>query len=636
MKQQLTAVNDLVLKQNASDLSTAMTILAKNCFVKCIKSHYEEKFPLPVVRLTSLKIKKSKTVNKNNLSVGDEELDTPQSPRSQSTYLSKKKEVKESYLSDELQLVYICYYVITSFMQDQSEQLNKGQSTHLFETIIKERRKNVLGKTRLFNKSTSSKETDSRTPSPLQKRGRNRPNSTYVNVDSGYDSDQTNLYKNLYSFITADIEKMSVQEKIIVISTVGMNYTYLRDEIYCQILKQIHGNPSLRSAALGWILLSLVSACFPPSNTILPYIECVLHEHNSGGSNYCLKILMNVIKKGVRKNPPCSLELQAAKHRNEIRLPIICMDQSVRTVWADPHTTVQQICTKIASKNRLDDKFGFAIFFSLDNKVVQLGGGSFYIMDAISQAEQFATNNNLKLCWRIYFRREFFSPLEANGLNNNHMKTWLTYKQICGGVQSGEYECRKPQDLALLLAHQCLINYKEIHYDIDSVKCTEMCKQALPREIPISDVEKWTKMVMCTLSALKDKKKNDFNYLEIMQQIIRYSARSFILSFTKTFLLDWYTDGENTHSSKTKLMINHTKLTIQSQSKSQSSKVLVNVTVPLVEIRSVEKIKEEEMMVRIVTFTDAQHTMKCCQWEEIIYILKRFIDEIKSEKINAF
>ena len=39
-------------------------------------------------------------------------------------------------------------------------------------------------------------------------------------------------------------------------------------------------------------------------------------------------------------------------------------------------------------------------------------------------------------------------------------------------------------------------------------------------------------------------------------------------------------------------MINHTKLTIQSQSKSQSSKVLVNVTVPLVEIRSVEKIKE--------------------------------------------
>ena len=72
-----------------------------------------------------------------------------------------------------------------------------------------------MGKTRLFNKSTSSKETDSRTPSPLQKRGRNRPNSTYVNVDSGYDSDQTNLYKNLYSFITADIEKMSVQEKVI-------------------------------------------------------------------------------------------------------------------------------------------------------------------------------------------------------------------------------------------------------------------------------------------------------------------------------------------------------------------------------------------------------------------------------------
>lgn len=91
----------------------------------------------------------------------------------------------------------------------------KGQSTNLFETIISERRKNYIGKTRLWNKSTSSKETDSRTPSPLQKRGRNRPSSTHVNVDSEYDSHQTNLCRNLYSFINADIEKMSVLEKVI-------------------------------------------------------------------------------------------------------------------------------------------------------------------------------------------------------------------------------------------------------------------------------------------------------------------------------------------------------------------------------------------------------------------------------------
>jgi len=607
-----------------------MTTLANDCFAKCIKSHYEENFRLPVLKMTDLKIIKNKTSKKNNLSLDDEQLEAPHSVRSQSTYLLKNKETKENFLSDELQLVYMCYYVITSFMQDKNEQLNKGQSTNLFETITSERRKTYLGKNRLFNKSTSSKETDSRTPSPLQKRGRNRPSSTHVNVDSGYDSDQTNFCRNFYNFINADIEKMSVLEKVIAVSTIGMKYNCLRDEIYCQILKQIHGNPSLRSAALGWILLSLVSSCFPPSNKILPYLECVLNEHNSGGSNYCKKRLINVIIKEMRKNPPCSLELQAAKQNNDIRLPIICMDQSVRTVWADSHTTVEQICTKIASKNRLDDKFGFAIFFSFDNKVAQLGGGDFYIMDAISQAEQFARKNNLKNCWRIYFRRELFSPLEANALNNNHMKMWLTYKQICGGVQSGEYECKKPQDLALLLAHQYLIYYKKNPYDINEVKCTEICKQALPKEIPLDDIDKWTKMVLSTLKALKDKKKNSFDYLDIMQQIIRYSARSFILSFTKTFLLDWYTDGKNTYVSKKKLTINHTKFTIQPQPKGQSSNFIVNSTVPLVDIKSVEKALDDEITVRIVTLNGGQHVMKSHQCKEIICILKRFIEEIKS------
>lgn len=58
------------------------------------------------------------------------------------------------------------------------------------------------------------------------------------------------------------------------------------------------------------------------------------------------------------------------------------------------------------------------------------------------------------------------------------------------------------------------------------------------------------------------------------------------------FRLDWYTDGENTYISKKKLTINHTKFTIQPQPKGQSSKVLVNTTVPLVDIKSVEKTLE--------------------------------------------
>ncbi|KRX49079.1 Myosin-VIIa [Trichinella murrelli] len=245
----------------------------------------------------------------------------------------------------------------------------------------------------------------------------------------------------------------------------------LRDEILCQICKQLSNNPNSQSTLRGWILLSLCVSCFPPSSKFIKYLRCFIrHQAPKEYIVYCEQRLNRTLENGARTQPPSHYEVQATKQRKPLVFPVTFMNGTTQTLVGDSATNAHELCEALAKSINLRDKFGFSLYIALQDKVCSLGSTDEHVLDAISQCEQYAKEIGAKeqaVQWRLFFRKEIFTPWHNPA--EDPVATDLIYQQVTRGVKFGEYRCNRDEDLAQLIAYQYFLDYG-FHFQAEQLK----------------------------------------------------------------------------------------------------------------------------------------------------------------------
>ncbi|XP_073820580.1 myosin-VIIa-like isoform X2 [Musca autumnalis] len=290
--------------------------------------------------------------------------------------------------------------------------------------------------------------------------------------------------------------RMSNLEKLHFIIGHGILRPNLRDEILAQICKQLTNNPYRTSFAKGWILLSLCIGCFPPSPKFVNFLKCFLQNGPELYGPYCENRLNRTLQNGPRTQPPSWLELQSTRNKSTITLDIFLMDGSAKKLQIDSASTAAEAIQQLSENMGLIDNFGFSLVISINDKIMSLGNGSEHIMDAISNCEQYAKEqgqNERKAQWKLYFRKEMFSSWYDP--RQDKLAAYLVYKQICRGLNFGEYRCRSEKDIAMICALQY---YAEYGNEINDETLRDFIPQSVPKDLLIAgekSIQTWTQLV---------------------------------------------------------------------------------------------------------------------------------------------
>ncbi|KAG7391409.1 hypothetical protein PHYPSEUDO_004944 [Phytophthora pseudosyringae] len=174
----------------------------------------------------------------------------------------------------------------------------------------------------------------------------------------------------------------------------------VKDEIYCQLCKQLTSNPSANAVMNGWLLLNACLVTFPPSPPLAECLERFISVHVGAGgdfeassevSAYALEALASLrccATKGERKEIPSAAELRALQRHALNDITVMLADGSALVMEVSAWTTSRNLAGLVARKLGVCHEKAFALFETNDDEEEHLVPDNERVMDLYAEWER--------------------------------------------------------------------------------------------------------------------------------------------------------------------------------------------------------------------------------------------------------
>uniref|UniRef100_A0A3Q2ZM36 Myosin VIIAa n=1 Tax=Hippocampus comes TaxID=109280 RepID=A0A3Q2ZM36_HIPCM len=272
----------------------------------------------------------------------------------------------------------------------------------------------------------------------------------------------------------------------------------LKDEIFCQIIKQLTDNHV--NEEKGWELLWLCAGLFPPSNALLPHIQRFLQSKRQHPlSADCMHRLHKALRNGSRKYPPHLVEVEAIQHKTtQIFHKVYFPDDTDEAFEVESSTKAKDFCQNISTRLLLKSSEGFSLFVKISDKVISVPEGDFFfdfvrhLTDWIKKSRPAKDGAVPSLTYQVFFMKKLWTSTVPG--KDSFADSIFHYYQELPKYLRGYHKCTRDEVFQLAaLIYRVKFEDDKSHFPTIPKMLRELVPQDLIRQMSPDD---WKRSVV--------------------------------------------------------------------------------------------------------------------------------------------